>query len=33
MAGAVVSLLPILVLFVFSQRYFIEGISLSGLKG
>lgn len=32
MAGAVVSILPILVLFLFSQRFFIEGISLSGMK-
>jgi multiple sugar transport system permease protein len=32
MAGAVVSIMPILVLFLFSQRFFIEGISLSGLK-
>ncbi len=32
MAAAVVVLLPILVLFMATQRYFIEGISLSGLK-
>jgi multiple sugar transport system permease protein len=33
MAGAVVTTLPILVLFFSLQRYFIEGIAHSGLKG
>ena len=33
MAAAVVVLLPILILFFFTQKYFIEGISLTGLKG
>jgi multiple sugar transport system permease protein len=32
MAAAVVVLLPILLLFLATQRYFIDGISLSGLK-
>jgi multiple sugar transport system permease protein len=32
MAAAVVVLLPILILFLATQRYFIEGISLSGIK-
>ena len=32
MAMAFVSLIPILILFVFCQRYFIEGIKMSGLK-
>lgn len=32
MASAVVVLLPILVLFFLTQRYFIDGISLTGLK-
>lgn len=32
MAAAVVVLLPILILFMATQRYFIEGISLSGIK-
>jgi ABC-type glycerol-3-phosphate transport system permease component len=27
------SILPIIVLFFFAQRYFIEGIQLTGLKG
>jgi multiple sugar transport system permease protein len=31
-AGAVVLFVPILVLFLFLQRYFVKGISLSGLK-
>lgn len=33
MAAASSSLVVILVLFLFAQRYFIEGITLSGLKG
>ncbi len=33
MAGAVVASVPVLVLFVFLQRYMIEGVSRSGLKG
>ncbi len=33
MAGTVLALLPVLALFLFFQRYFIEGISRSGLKG
>ena len=33
MAAAVVVLVPILVVFFFTQKYFIEGISLTGLKG
>jgi multiple sugar transport system permease protein len=32
-AGAVVSAVPVLVLFLFAQRYFVKGISLTGLKG
>jgi ABC-type glycerol-3-phosphate transport system permease component len=32
MAGAVVSILPILVIFFFAQRYFIQGIAMTGLK-
>jgi multiple sugar transport system permease protein len=32
MAATVVSLLPILVVFVIGQRYFVEGVTLSGLK-
>jgi multiple sugar transport system permease protein len=33
MAGATVSLLPILLIFVFTQQYFVRGVVLSGLKG
>ncbi len=33
MAAAVVVMLPILVVFFFTQRYFIRGITLTGMKG
>jgi len=33
MAAAVVAVLPVLVLFIFAQRYFIRGIQLTGMKG
>ncbi len=33
MAASAVTLLPIVIIFFFAQRYFIEGIQLSGLKG
>lgn len=33
MAGALVSLLPMIILFVVAQKYFVRGIALSGLKG
>ncbi|HET55377.1 MAG TPA: carbohydrate ABC transporter permease [Ignavibacteria bacterium] len=32
MAGSVTAVLPILVVFFFAQKYFIQGITLSGLK-
>jgi multiple sugar transport system permease protein len=32
LAGAIVVLLPVLVLFLFLQRYFIQGIAATGLK-
>jgi multiple sugar transport system permease protein len=32
MAGSVVATLPVLLLFFFAQKYFIQGIALSGLK-
>jgi multiple sugar transport system permease protein len=32
MAAAVVAVFPIIVLFIFAQRYFIRGVQLSGLK-
>ncbi len=32
MAGACIAIIPTIILFVFSQRYFVEGITLSGVK-
>lgn len=32
MAGSVMATLPILIVFIFAQRYFIEGIALTGMK-
>jgi ABC-type glycerol-3-phosphate transport system permease component len=32
MAGAIISLLPIIVLFLVAQKYFVQGIVTSGLK-
>jgi len=32
MAVSLLALLPVLVIFAFAQRYFIQGIKLSGLK-
>lgn len=33
MAGAMITALPVLILYAFTQRYFVEGLSTSGLKG
>jgi multiple sugar transport system permease protein len=33
MAASVIMVLPVALLFFFLQRYFIEGITLTGLKG
>lgn len=33
MAIATIIIIPVLVIFVFLQRYFVEGIQLTGLKG
>jgi multiple sugar transport system permease protein len=33
MAAAVIAMLPIMALYVFLQRYFVEGIAMTGLKG
>jgi len=33
MAGALVSLLPMIVLFIVAQRHFVRGIALTGIKG
>lgn len=32
MAGSVIALVPVLILFLFNQRYFVEGIKLSGIN-
>jgi multiple sugar transport system permease protein len=33
MAGSVISVLPVLVIFLLGQRYFVRGIATTGLKG
>ncbi len=33
MAASVMMILPILLVFIFNQRFFVEGIKLSGIKG
>ncbi|MCY3572898.1 MAG: hypothetical protein OXG92_02690 [Chloroflexi bacterium] len=33
LAGSVITTLPMALIFLFFQRYFVEGISYSGLKG
>lgn len=33
MAGTATALIPIIILFLFFQRYFVEGVTLSGVKG
>ncbi len=33
MAASVIALVPVLLLFIFNQRYFQEGIKMSGIKG
>ncbi len=33
MAGSIMMILPILLVFMFNQRFFVEGIKLSGIKG
>lgn len=33
MAGSIIALVPVLIIFIFNQRYFVEGIKLSGLGG
>ena len=33
MAAAVTAVIPILILFFLTQRYFVQGIQLAGLKG
>ena len=33
MAGSVISLVPVIVLFMFTQKYLIQGITMTGMKG
>ncbi len=33
MAGSLLAVLPVVIVFVFNQRFFVEGIKLSGIKG
>lgn len=33
MAGAVVSLIPVIIIFILLQRFFVEGIATTGIKG
>ena len=33
MAGSLLVTIPVIVVFVFNQRFFVEGIKLSGIKG
>jgi multiple sugar transport system permease protein len=33
MAGAVINVVPILVIYVLAQKYFVQGVALSGIKG
>ncbi len=33
MAGSVITVLPVIIVFLFAQRYFVQGIATSGLKG
>jgi ABC-type glycerol-3-phosphate transport system permease component len=32
MSGALISILPLLIVFFFAQKQFVEGIALSGLR-
>ncbi|MFH1406955.1 MAG: carbohydrate ABC transporter permease [Candidatus Omnitrophota bacterium] len=33
MAGSVMAMLPVIIIFIFNQRFFVEGIKLTGIKG
>ncbi|HEY8499495.1 MAG TPA: carbohydrate ABC transporter permease [Clostridia bacterium] len=33
MAGTVVSLIPVIAIYAFAQKYFVEGVAFSGIKG
>ena len=32
MAGALITMVPVLILYIFAQKYFVQGIVMSGLK-
>lgn len=32
MAGTVISMLPLLVVYIFAQKYFVQGTAMSGMK-
>jgi multiple sugar transport system permease protein len=32
MAGSVISLIPVIVVYIFTQKYLVQGIALTGLK-
>jgi multiple sugar transport system permease protein len=33
MAGSMISLVPVIIMFVFMQKYFVTGVTTAGLKG
>jgi multiple sugar transport system permease protein len=33
MAGSMILLVPVILLFILAQRYYVRGIALTGLKG
>jgi multiple sugar transport system permease protein len=33
LAAALIALLPLVIVFIFAQKYFIQGIATTGLKG
>lgn len=32
MAGAVISMIPLLIVYIFAQKYFVQGVAMSGMK-
>jgi multiple sugar transport system permease protein len=32
MAGAVISMLPLFIIYIFAQKYFVQGSAMSGMK-
>jgi multiple sugar transport system permease protein len=33
MAASVMAMVPVILVFIFGQRYFVQGVVLSGMKG